>query len=145
MSSKKGTKTAPNIKAAANRLNVPHQMLSDAKNLGCEAFALRGSVDLDRYAEWLSTHPEFAAKWKEAGAIPDKAVSEAWKAHFEKELRRIRVEKELRKLIPRTDRADQVREISARLMQIAVTHIRDSTAKAAYVKEARVLATIFDT
>lgn len=120
-------------------------MLSEAKNLGCKAFALRGSVDLDAFATWLETQPDFKTKWAEAGAVPDKGVSDAWKAHFEKELRRIRVEKENRKLIARADRADQVRSIASRARQIAEIYIADRDAKALFMGEMKKLAEVFET
>jgi len=124
--------TAPNMKSAAAQLGVPVEMLSEGKNLGCPAFALRGSVDKDVWAEWLDGQPEFAKKWKGEGVVPAKSVSDAWRAHFDKELRRMKVEKEQGKLISRSEMGQRLRTLAGKQKAIAEEHFKDATVLAEF-------------
>lgn len=144
MKSKNKLGSAPNMKAAANALKLPLEMLSEAKNLGCRAFTLRGSVDLDGFAKWLEGQPEFKSKWEGEGAVPVKSVSDAWKAHFEKEWRRIRVQKELRKLIARTDRLAQFRTFCEAVKTAAEDAIKDQESFTRFCATTQNAARIFE-
>ena len=117
--------SAPNLKAAASRLGCPVEMLRDAKNSGCKAFSLRGSVDCDAFKVWLEGQPEFAAKWQGEGAVPNKAVSDAWKAHFEHLEKKRRYEEKMGRLVPYALVGQRLRTLATQQKAIAEAEFTD--------------------
>lgn len=122
--------SAPNMQAAANRTGYAFEMLSEAKNLGCRAFTLRGSVDCDAFVEWLQSKEQagFRDKWDKEGAIPTRETSKRVKDHYDAmEAKRRYDEKRLR-LIPFTTVCDRLRTLATRQREIAEQHIKDPKA-----------------
>lgn len=134
MSSKKNKKlgVAPNLQSAGEKLHFTKEFLRDAKNAGCDGFALRGSVDCDKVAAWLARHPEFVSKWKGQGGVPPRAVSQAVAAHFDALERKRRYEERISKLIPLSVIAQRLQALSTKQKAIAEQHIKDPVALASF-------------
>ena len=109
---------APNMQAAANRTGYPFEMLSEAKNLGCSAFTLRGSVDCDAFVEWLEAPDQvaFREKWDKEGAIPTRETSKRIKEHYDAMEAKRKHEEKTRKLIARNMRVQQFETFCAGIM-----------------------------
>src|ERR1051326_5464808 len=103
--------SAPNMQAAAHRTGFTFDMLSEAKNLGCKAFTLRGSVDCDAFIEWLEdgAQKEFRDKLDEAGAIPAKETSQRIKEHYAAMEAKRKHQEKIGKLIPIATLCDRLR------------------------------------
>jgi hypothetical protein len=114
---------APNIEAAAARMNLSKEFLQDLKNAGCDAFAIRGSVDCDKAAAYLAEHPEFVARWNGEGGVPPRAVSIAVRAHFDAMEAKRKHEEKIRKVIARARFAEIAQRVGERQRAILKQHV----------------------
>jgi hypothetical protein len=117
--------SAPNMQAAANRTSYPFEMLSEAKNLGCRAFTLRGSVDCDAFIEWLQApeQKDFREKWEKEGVIPTRETSKRIKDHYDAMEAKRKHEEKLHKLILRTEFAAKVASVGEKQRAILEPHV----------------------
>lgn len=66
---------------AAAILGVDPEIVSAAKEAGCEAFRARGGVNCDVLLQWLSEHPEVGA----ATGVINKVLEEALKIRADRQ------------------------------------------------------------
>ena len=87
---------APTMAAAASITGLAPEIVSAAKEAGCEAFRSRGDVNCDVLMQWLAEHPEIAA---ETGVI-NKPLEEALKIRAERQTKEHKLAELKRKVIP---------------------------------------------
>lgn len=117
--------SAPNMQAAANRTGYAFEMLSEAKNLGCRAFTLRGSVDCDAFIQWLQApeQKDFRSKWDDEGAIPTRDTSKRIKDHYDAMEAKRRHEEKMGKLLQREIWARKVASVGEKQRAILEPHV----------------------
>lgn len=117
------------MQAAATRTGYPFEMLSEAKNAGCSAFTLRGSVDCDAFVDWLESKDQvgFLKKWNDQGAIPSRDVSKRIREHYDAMEAKRRFEEKSRKLISREFFAEVVGRVCSRQRAILEKHVTPET------------------
>lgn len=117
--------SAPNMQAAANRTEYPFEMLSEAKNLGCRAFTLRGSVDCDAFIQWLQAaeQKEFREKWEKEGAIPTRETSKRIREHYDAMEAKRRHEEKMEKLLPKVIWAQKLASVGEKQRALLEPHV----------------------
>ncbi len=120
------------MKAAAARMDLPPEMLKEAKDAGWECFGSGGRVNCDAFLARLAREPDFAKKWTKEGGIPPRAVSQAIDAHFVALERKRRYEERIGKMIPHSVIGSRLRTVATKQKSIAEQYIKDPKALAEF-------------
>lgn len=97
--------------AASAVTGLDREIVTAAKDAGCEAFRSRGDVDCDALMEWLEEHPEIAAQ---TGVI-NKVLEEALKVRAQRRMVEHKLDEAKRRVIP----VDEVKRTYTRSVMAA--------------------------